>query len=65
MKEGQDWSAVSFIVQEAKDQAQLLLEWRVTKVRRESDLVANDLAHNLKNDLAHLEKVLNSALLDW
>ena len=43
MKE-EDRSALSFIFAEAKDQAQLLLDWEVAKVTRECNLVAHELA---------------------
>jgi ribonuclease HI len=51
MKEREDRSAISFILMEAKDQARLLPEWRVAKVRRECNLVANDLAQLAKRSM--------------
>jgi ribonuclease HI len=51
MKEREDRSAISFILMEAKVQARLLPEWRVAKVRRECNLVANDLAQLAKRSM--------------
>jgi hypothetical protein len=45
MQVTEDRPAVSFILLEAKDQARMLSEWRVAKVKRECNLVANKLAH--------------------
>ena len=44
MKDAVDRSTISFTVAEAKDQASLLVEWRVAKVGRECNLVAHKLA---------------------
>jgi hypothetical protein len=45
MQVKEDRSALSVILLEAKDQARILSEWRVSKVKRECNLVANELAH--------------------
>ena len=45
MKEKEDRSAVSFILLEAGHQARMLSQWKVAKVKRECNLVANDLAN--------------------
>jgi hypothetical protein len=44
MKEEEDRSALGFIIAEAKEQMQLLVDWRVAKVTRECNLVAYELA---------------------
>jgi len=41
----EDRSTITFILLEAKDQAQMLSKWRVAKVKRECNLVANEIAH--------------------
>ena len=43
MKEKEDRSAASFILLEARDQARMLSQWQVAKVKRECNIVANDL----------------------
>jgi hypothetical protein len=40
----EDRSDISFTVAEAKEQAQLLVDWRVAQVKREGNPVANELA---------------------
>jgi ribonuclease HI len=35
MQQKEDRSALRFILEEAKDQAQVLVDWRITKVKRE------------------------------
>ena len=45
MQQKEDRSALRFILEVAKDQAQVLVDWRITKVKRESNLVAHELAH--------------------
>ena len=45
MQDKEDRSTISFIVKEAKDQARMLPDWRVAKVRIECNLVAHELAH--------------------
>ena len=42
--EAGDRSTIGFTVEEVKDQARLLVEWRVAKVGRECNLVAHKLA---------------------
>jgi uncharacterized protein with PhoU and TrkA domain len=44
MEEVEDHSAVSFIMAEAKDHANLLVDWHIAKVKRECNLVAHELA---------------------
>jgi hypothetical protein len=44
MKEVEDRSAISFIMAEAKDHANLPVNWRIVKVKRECNLVAHELA---------------------
>jgi hypothetical protein len=41
----EDRSAHRFVLEEAKDQTQLLVDWQIAKVKRECNLVANELAH--------------------
>ena len=48
MQEEEDRSTITFILLEAKEQAQMLSKWRVAKVKRECNLVANELAHLVK-----------------
>lgn len=44
LRKKEDKSELSFIVAAAIEQTQLLEEWRVTQVKRECNLVANELA---------------------
>jgi hypothetical protein len=44
MKEERDRSTISFVVVEAKDQANLLVEWRVAKIKRECNFIVHELA---------------------
>lgn len=41
----EDWSELGWIILEAKEYLQLLPEWKIGKVKRESNKVAHELAH--------------------
>lgn len=45
LRRGDDRSDLSFIVAEAKELAQLLVDWRIDLVKRDCNAVANELAH--------------------
>ena len=47
----EDRSSIRFLLAEIKDQAQLLPEWRVDKVKRECNLVAHELAHLARRNI--------------
>lgn len=40
----EDWSELSFVIAEAREQAQLLEKWKIVQVRRECNQVATELA---------------------
>jgi hypothetical protein len=51
LQEKEDHSELGFIVAAAKEQAQLLVEWRVAQVRREGNSVAHELAQLARRDV--------------
>nr|CAB3454107.1 unnamed protein product [Digitaria exilis] len=49
----EDWSELGFIVAEAREQLRMLVEWRVVQIKRDSNLVVDELAmfaRRLKHD---------------
>jgi hypothetical protein len=51
LQEKEDHSELGFIVAEVKEQAQLLVGWRVAQVRREGNSVAHELAQLARRDV--------------
>ncbi|KAG2622145.1 hypothetical protein PVAP13_3NG281941 [Panicum virgatum] len=51
MQAKEDRSALRFILLEVKDQARMLSEWRMAKVKRECNLVANELAQLARRNM--------------
>lgn len=64
IQQGEDRSKIGFVVREARELAQLLLEWKIVLVKKECNVVANELAQQLARRNAHTAVWLRRCVSD-